>query len=68
MYDGAFTDGNGKHVTKNDRVEYRFGARRGKLLEALQDGDACVLFDDTKQAEMVKWINLCKVENEKLFY
>jgi hypothetical protein len=65
MYDlntqSGFTDGNDRHVTTLDVVEYRFGARRGILMEALQDGDAFVLFRDTRKVEQVKWINLCKV-------
>ena len=60
-FDGAFQDANGQHVTKGSRVEYRFGARQGILIEALQDGDATVFFEDTQQHESVKWINLCKV-------
>jgi hypothetical protein len=59
-YSGAFTDANGQHVTRGTRVEYRFGARRGMLLEATQDGDAYVMFDDTHLTECVKFINLCK--------
>jgi hypothetical protein len=62
MYTGGFTDGNDKHVKAGDRVEYRFGARKGVLKDALQDGDAYVDFDDTKRTETVKWKNLCKIE------
>lgn len=57
----GFTDGNDRHVESLDVVEYREGARRGILLEALQDGDAFVAFRDTKQVEIVKWHHLCKV-------
>jgi hypothetical protein len=35
--------------------------RRGILLEALSDGDAFVIFRDTKKIENVKWHHLCKV-------
>lgn len=66
---GGFTDANNRHVEALDVVEYgdRFKhhceqtPRRGVLLEALQDGDAYVLFKDTYKVEMVKWMNLCKV-------
>lgn len=65
MYDvkssGGFTDANDRRVQSLDVVEYRFGARRGILMEALQDGDAFVMFRDTKIVEQVKWIHLCKV-------
>jgi hypothetical protein len=57
----GFTDANDRHVTSLDVVEYRFGERRGILMEALQDGDAYVLFRNTRQVELVKWIHLCKV-------
>ena len=57
----CFIDGNGCTVERGDRVEYRFFARRGTLGEVLQDGEAEVLFDDTNQWEMVKWVHLCKV-------
>lgn len=56
-----FTDANGRTVEALDTVEYRHGARRGILLEVLQDGDAYVLFKDTKEQEQVKWVHLCKV-------
>lgn len=57
----GFEDGNGQDVRSLDVVEYRFGKRRGVLMEALQDGDAYVAFRDTKKIEIVKWKNLCKV-------
>jgi hypothetical protein len=57
----GFTDGNNRHVESLDVVEYRFGKRRGILMEALQDGDAYVAFRDTKKIELVKWCHLCKV-------
>lgn len=57
----GFTDANGRQVRCLDVVEYQFGARRGILLEALQDGDAFVAFRDTRKVENVKWIRLCKV-------
>jgi hypothetical protein len=56
----GFRDGNGVLVCAGDVVEYRFGARRGVLVIALQDGDADVRFDDG-QRETVKWCHLCKV-------
>jgi hypothetical protein len=59
--DNGFTDGNNRSVRPLDVVEYRFGARRGILLEALSDGDAFVIFRDTKKIENVKWHHLCKV-------
>jgi hypothetical protein len=59
--DSGFTDANDREVRSLDVVEYRFGERRGILLEALQDGDAFVVFRDTKVVEAVKWIHLCKV-------
>lgn len=66
MFKGGFTDTNNRKVSVGDLVEYRFGARRGILQEALQDGDAGVVFLDINQAEVVKWIYLCKVpENER---
>jgi hypothetical protein len=58
---GGFTDALGQSVRAGDPVEYRFGARRGVLTEALQDGDAEVFFEDTGEHEIVKWKNLCKV-------
>lgn len=64
MFKGSFTDGNNQKVSVGDEVEYRFGERRGRLIDALQDGDAEVLFFDSMQYEMVKWKNLCKVPTE----
>lgn len=57
----GFTDGNREHVESLDVVEYRFGKRRGILLEAMHDGEAFVAFRDTKKVEVVKWHHLCKV-------
>ena len=65
----GFTDANKRSVRALDVVEHgdRFKCRheqtprRGILIEALQDGDAYVLFRDTKKVETVKWMNLCKV-------
>jgi hypothetical protein len=67
-YAGAFTDGNGRRVKAGDRVEYRFGARRGMLVEALQDGDARVIFDDAdiEHPETVKFCHLCKVSDNQI--
>jgi hypothetical protein len=59
--DAGFTDGNGVRVKSLDIVEYQFGKRRGILMEALQDGDAFVLFRDTREIETVKFVRLCKV-------
>ena len=56
---GSFYDGNNKLVTAGDHVEYIDG-RKGILIEALQDGDAQVKFNDGKNS-MVKWHNLCKI-------
>lgn len=64
MFKGSFTDGNNEKVVAGNEVEYRFGARRGELVDALQDGDGYVFFYDTAQHEMVKWKNLCKVPVE----
>lgn len=61
LNDNEFTDGNGVSVMALDVVEYRFGKRRGILMEALHDGDAFVYFRDTKLLETVKWHHLCKV-------
>jgi hypothetical protein len=61
LNDNGFTDGDGKSVKALDVVEYRFGRRRGILMEAMHDGDAFVYFRDTKQLETVKWHHLCKV-------
>lgn len=58
---GGFTDINGRHVRRGDKVFYRFGDRTGILHEALQDGDATVLFNDTNRVETVKWCNLLKI-------
>lgn len=60
-YHNGFTDGNNRHVEPLDVVEYRFGARRGILMEALHDGDAFVLFRDTRMVETVKWHHLARV-------
>lgn len=59
--DSSFTDGNDEKVKPLDVVSYKFGKRRGILLEVLQDGDAFVIFRDTKKVEIVKWCHLCKV-------
>lgn len=58
---GSFVDGNNRTVVPLDVVEYEFGARRGILFEIFQDGDAQVLFRDTKACETVKFVRLCKV-------
>ena len=57
----SFIDGNDQHCESLDVVEYEFGKRRGILLDVLQDGDAYVLFRDTKDVEIVKFRSLCKV-------
>ena len=59
--EAGFTDGNGETVRPPDRVEYRFGARRGHLVEVFPDGDAYVRFDGNEGEDLVKWKNLCKV-------
>lgn len=61
LNDNGFTDGANVKVKALDVVEYKFGRRRGILMEALCDGDAFVYFRDTKQLETVKWNHLCKV-------
>lgn len=66
MFKGGFTDANNRKVNYSDIVEYKFGVRRGQLIDALQDGDAEVLFYDTNEIESVKWIHLCKVPEEYL--
>lgn len=65
----GFQDANGKHVQPGDRVEHgnRFTGQfieRGKLLEALQDGDAHIETDDGRLV-WTKWVNLCKIEAPK---
>jgi hypothetical protein len=65
LNDNGFTDGNDQSVKALDVVEYREDKRRGILMEALQDGDAFVLFRDTKKLETVKWHHLCKVPEFK---
>ncbi len=57
----GFTDGSGIRVKALDVVEYRFGKRRGILMEAMHDGEAYVIFRDNQQCEVVKWHHLCKV-------
>ncbi len=56
---GGFYDGNDKLVTAGDHVEYIDG-RKGILIEALQDGDADIQWDDGTFG-MIKWHNLCKI-------
>ncbi len=60
-YGGGFRDGNGEDVSPPDRVEYRFGARRGVLVVVFHDGDAYVKFDGDEGDTLVKWRNLCRV-------
>lgn len=60
-HQNGFTDGNKRHAEPLDVVEYRFGCRRGILLEALHDGDAYVLFRDTREVEIVEWKHLAVV-------
>lgn len=58
---GGFTDGNGRKVIAGDCVEYEFeNHRRGVLIEALQDGDAFVKWDDGIRGQ-VKWRSLAKI-------
>lgn len=57
---GSFDNGKGP-VVPLDVVDYQFGKRRGILLEPLADGDAFVLFRDTKQIERVRCVYLAKV-------
>lgn len=57
----GFTDANDRSVKALDVVEYEIRARRGILLDCTHDGDAYVLFRDTKKVEIVKWRMLCKV-------
>lgn len=59
---GSFHDANGAVVTRGDRVEYRFGRRRGELRTVFHDGEAYVRFDDTGY-ETVKFVHLCKVDD-----
>lgn len=58
---GGFMDRNGEDVRPPDRIEYRFGARRGRLVAVFHDGDAYVRFDDDFGDTLVKWCHLCKV-------
>lgn len=60
-YENGFQDGSGRHAEPLDVVEYRFGCRRGILMEAMHDGEAYVLFRDTKLIEIVKWCHLAVV-------
>lgn len=60
-HQNGFTDAAGLDVEPLDVVEYQFGARRGILLEAMHDGDAYVLFRDTREIEIVKWCHLYRV-------
>ncbi len=59
----GFTDHAGNHVLPGDRVFYSLRSVEGKLLEALQDGDASIELDDGKIL-FVKWHRLTKVVNE----
>ena len=59
---GSFQDGNEKWVSAGMEVLYKFGERRGTLIDALQDGDADVKFHDTGLIEQVKWKNLCALD------
>ena len=61
MFRGGFIGGSNITVRPGDRVEYRFGQRRGVLVDAMHDGDAWVNFDDGKGTETVKWHHLCQV-------
>ncbi len=56
---GGFTDGQGNKVKAGDRICYRFGNKKGRLDEALHDGDAFVTWDDGSY-ETVKWRHLAK--------
>lgn len=57
----GFLDANGRHVQEGDEVEYRFGARRGRLEYCGHDGAALVVFFDTNKPEDVNWVHLCGV-------
>jgi len=57
---GGFYDGNGILVTAGDHVIHQIDGRRATLINALQDGDADVRWDDDKPG-MVKWSNLRKI-------
>ena len=57
----GFIDTNNRHVVEGDEVEYRLGARRGRLDYCGHDGAALVYFFDTKITEDVNWIHLCGV-------
>ena len=57
---GGYYDYNDALVTEGDRVEYIDG-RKATLIEALQDGDADVRWDDGKFGQ-VKWCNLIKIK------
>lgn len=58
--DNGFTDYNGQSVKPGDRVFYTLRSTEGKLLEALQDGDATIELDDGKLI-FCKWNRLTKV-------
>ncbi len=55
----GFEDANGLDVRAGDRVLYTINGRKGLLMEALQDGDAYVQWDDGLRGE-VKWRHLLK--------
>lgn len=56
-----FIDANNRVVKEGDEVEYRIGARRGRLDFCGHDGSAWVHFFDTNRTEDVNWIHLCGV-------
>lgn len=60
----GFQDANNRHVQEGDEVEYRFGARRGRLDYCGHDGAALVFFFDTRKPEDVNWVHLCGVPDE----
>lgn len=57
---GGFYDKNEKLVIAGDHVLYLVDGRKATLINALQDGDADVRFDDGKYG-LVKWNNLRKI-------
>lgn len=56
----GFTDCNDQSVKPGDKVFYSLRSVEGKLVEALQDGDATIELSDGKLL-FVKWCRLTKV-------
>lgn len=57
---GGFYDRADQLVTEGDYVMYVIDGQKGILIEALQDGDADIRWDNGKTGQ-VKWCNLVKI-------